>query len=57
MSGGTTDRTPGNLEGDATSDPGEGRSVGKASGVPQDYPTEFRPALEKYFRALEEKQQ
>ena len=55
--GGTTDRTPGEIEGDVAGATGDGRSVGKASGVPQNYPTEFRPALEKYFRALEEKQQ
>ena len=34
--------------------PGEERAVRKSSGVPQNYPTEFREALENYYRALEQ---
>jgi hypothetical protein len=55
MSGGTTDRAsePGS---GANSDgkPGDERAVRKSSGVPQNYPTEFREALENYYRALEQ---
>jgi hypothetical protein len=56
MMGGTTDRTSGAATGNAAGAVGEGRTVNKASGVPGNYPTEFRPALEKYFKALEEAQ-
>jgi hypothetical protein len=54
MSGGTTDRTGGGEQGDAAGGKTDSRSVRKTSGVPQNYPTEFRPALEKYFKALEQ---
>jgi hypothetical protein len=57
MSGGTTDRAsqPGNI-GESTGKPGEERAVRKSSGVPGNYPTEFREALENYYRALEQSQ-
>jgi hypothetical protein len=55
MAGGTTDRAS-ESGGTADSDgkPGEERAVRKSSGVPQNYPTEFREALENYYRALEQ---
>ncbi|MGZ8900736.1 MAG: hypothetical protein ACXW3Z_11625, partial [Limisphaerales bacterium] len=55
MSGGTTDRAsqPGG-SGESGGKPGEERAVRKSSGVPQNYPTEFREALENYYRALEQ---
>jgi hypothetical protein len=55
MSGGTTDRVsqPGGNE-QSSGKPGEERAVRKSSGVPQNYPTEFREALENYYRALEQ---
>ncbi len=56
MAGGTTDRASGPAAGNAAGAVGEGRTVNKASGVPGNYPTEFRPALERYFKALEEAQ-
>ncbi|HEX7862399.1 MAG TPA: hypothetical protein VF773_18825 [Verrucomicrobiae bacterium] len=55
MAGGTTDRAsePGENQ-DSGGKPGEERAVRKSSGVPQNYPTEFREALENYYRALEQ---
>jgi hypothetical protein len=55
MSGGTTDRAsePG-ATADAKGKAGDERSVRKSSGVPQNYPTEFREALENYYKALEQ---
>lgn len=55
MSGGTTDRAsePGGSE-ESSGKAGEERAVRKSSGVPQNYPTEFREALENYYRALEQ---
>ena len=55
MSGGTTDRVsqPGGTE-QSSGKPGDERAVRKSSGVPQNYPTEFREALENYYRALEQ---
>ena len=55
MSGGATDRAlqGGEVEGD-DGKAGDGREVNKSTGVPQNYPTEFREALEKYFKALEQ---
>jgi hypothetical protein len=55
MSGGTTDRVsePGSNS-DSDGKPGEERAVRKSSGLPQNYPTEFREALENYYRALEQ---
>jgi hypothetical protein len=55
MSGGTTDRLsePGS-NADSDGKPGDERAVRKSSGVPQNYPTEFREALENYYRALEQ---
>ena len=54
MSGGTTDRAsqPGGNE-QSSGKPGEERAVRKSSGVPQNYPTEFREALENYYRFLD----
>lgn len=54
MSGGNTDRALNNEKVDGTGKAGDGRSVKKSAGVPQNYPTEFREALEKYFKALEQ---
>jgi hypothetical protein len=54
MNGGTTDRTGSSLTGDAEGRTGESRSVKKSSGLPQNYPTEFRQALENYFKAIEQ---
>ena len=55
MSGGSTDRAsePGG-NGESGGKPGEERAVRKSSGIPQNYPTEFREALENYYRALEQ---
>jgi hypothetical protein len=55
MSGGTTDRVsqPGGNE-QSSGKPGDERAERKSSGVPQNYPTEFREALENYYRALEQ---
>jgi hypothetical protein len=55
MSGGTTDRAsqPGGNE-DSSGKSGDEHAVRKSSGVPQNYPTEFREALENYYRALEQ---
>ncbi len=54
MSGGTTDKASQAGTGDASGKSGEERSVKKSSAVPQNYPSEFREALENYFKALEE---
>ncbi|HVK59877.1 MAG TPA: hypothetical protein VM735_13915, partial [Candidatus Kapabacteria bacterium] len=55
MSGGTTDRAsePGGNQ-ESSGKAGDERAVRKSSGVPQNYPTEFREALENYYRALEQ---
>ncbi len=54
MSGGTTDKASVAGGGESGGKAGEERSVKKSSGVPQNYPTEFREALENYYKALEE---
>jgi len=54
MNGGTTDRAGGSLTGNGEGRSGETRSVKKSSGLPQNYPTEFRQALENYFKAIEQ---
>ena len=54
MSGGTTDRASQQGQGETSGKAGDERSVRKSSGVPQNYPTEFREALENYYRALEQ---
>lgn len=54
MSGGTTDRVSQEGSADASGKSGDERSVRKSSGIPQNYPTEFREALENYYKALEE---
>jgi len=54
LSGGTTDKASRAGTGDASGKAGEERSVKKSSSVPQNYPTEFREALENYYKALEE---
>jgi hypothetical protein len=53
FSGGTTDKVGEAGTGDASGKESDGRSVKKSSSVPQNYPTEFRDALEKYYKALE----
>ncbi|MGN6386194.1 MAG: hypothetical protein ACTHMT_08130, partial [Verrucomicrobiota bacterium] len=55
QSGGTTDKASSALTGDASGKSEESRSVKKSSGLPQNYPTEFRQALENYFKAIESK--
>ncbi|MGV3773739.1 MAG: hypothetical protein ACO1QB_12615 [Verrucomicrobiales bacterium] len=52
--GGTTDSVDMVSRQNAAGKTGEGRAVNKSSGLPQNYPTEFREALQNYFRALEE---
>jgi hypothetical protein len=54
MSGGGTDRSLQTGDVDGTGKAADGRSVRKSTGVPQNYPTEFREALERYFKALEQ---
>jgi len=54
MSGGTTDKASLPGGGDSGGKAGDERSVKKSSSVPQNYPTEFREALENYYKALEE---
>ena len=53
MNGGTTERAAGSLTGDSDGKAGETRTIKKSSGLPQNYPTEFREALENYFKAIE----
>jgi hypothetical protein len=55
MNGGTTDRAAGPITGDSSGKSGESRSVKQSSGLPENYPTEFRQALENYFKAIEQK--
>lgn len=51
--GGTTSQAGNNPSGDMEGGSGNERGSRRSSGVPTDYPTEFREALEGYFRALE----
>lgn len=51
--GGNTDRTSSAPTGEMAGREGDGRAAARSSGLPQNYPTEFREALESYFRALE----
>jgi hypothetical protein len=51
--GGTTDKAGTSPTGDMNGREGEGRSSARSSGLPENYPTEFREALEGYFKALE----
>jgi hypothetical protein len=51
--GGTTDRAPAPAVGNPNGQPGESRAVSRASGSTAPVPTEFREALENYFKALE----
>ena len=51
--GGSTDRTPEDVEGDTTSRPGAARSRQRTSGLPENLPAEFRGAMETYFRELD----
>ncbi len=54
-SGGSTDRTNGDFDGDVDGKSGENRRVEKASGAGSiSLPTEFRETLESYFKAIEE---
>ncbi|MFO1500865.1 MAG: hypothetical protein U1G07_21170 [Verrucomicrobiota bacterium] len=52
--GGTTDRTSAPMLGDPTGKQGESRAAKRAAGRSAPVPTEFRDALEKYFRAVEQ---
>jgi hypothetical protein len=54
MNGGSTDRAGGALTGNSEGKSGDSRDVKKSSGLPQNYPSEFRHALENYFKALEQ---
>jgi hypothetical protein len=51
--GGTTDRAATPVAGDPNGKPGEARAVNRASGSTAPVPTEFREALENYFKAIE----
>ncbi len=52
-SGGSTDRPPGDMEGDPSGGPDAGRSLRRSSGRPDSLPTEFRQAMEHYYRELD----
>jgi hypothetical protein len=54
MSGGTTDRANQAASGNATGKGSDERGVKKSSAIPENYPTEFREALQNYYRALEQ---
>lgn len=54
MNGGTTDKVGQGTGGNVAGKEGADRSVKKSSSVPQNYPTEFREALQNYFKALEQ---
>ncbi len=52
--GGTTDRVPGSVNGDASSGKAAGeRKVARAGGASANTPVEFRETLENYFKAVE----
>jgi hypothetical protein len=51
--GGTTDRTVGATPGDTNGQIGEARKVNRAGGSTANLPSEFRDALQDYFRAVE----
>jgi len=53
QNGGTTDRANQASTGDAQSGRGPNRTTGNTSGTTQPVPTEFREALEGYFKAIE----
>lgn len=55
-SGGTTDHVDPMQANNPFGKDAESRTVSKSSGLPQNYPTEFRQALESYFKALEAEQ-
>jgi hypothetical protein len=52
--GGSTDHVDMVDQRNAAGKSGENRVINKSSGLPQNYPTEFRDALQNYFRALEQ---
>jgi hypothetical protein len=54
LSGGTTDRAATPSLGSPNARGGESRSVNHASGSSANFPTEFRDALENYFKAVEQ---
>jgi hypothetical protein len=54
QAGGTTDRTATPMLGDPSGQRGEERTVRRASGAVENLPTEFREALEDYFRGVEQ---
>jgi hypothetical protein len=53
LAGGTTDRAATGLPGDPTGKAPEPRTSRGASGASENVPTEFREALEKYYKAVE----
>jgi hypothetical protein len=53
MAGGTADRAISSVNGDPNAKNADGRTVNRASGITTPTPTEFRDALENYFRGLE----
>jgi hypothetical protein len=55
-SGGSTDHVDPMQANNPFGKEGEARTVNKSSGLPQNNPSEFRPALESYFKALEAEQ-
>jgi hypothetical protein len=57
LAGGTTDRAAAPMPGDSNAKAGESRTVNRASGGGVNVPTEFREALENYYKALEKIEQ
>ena len=56
MAGGTTDRAATGMPGDPDAKTDDSRTVNRAGGAARALPTEFREALENYFKAVEELQ-
>lgn len=54
MSGGTTDQVPGDLTREGSGGKTDSREVRNASGFSGGVPSEFREALENYYRSMEE---
>jgi hypothetical protein len=52
-SGGSANRAGGPINGNVQGKGASARNVGKASGVIENAPAEFRDALENYYRAIE----
>lgn len=55
QNGGNTDKASPNTTGDARGTEAAARRTGKGSGVTRPVPTEFREALENFFKAVEAK--